>query len=169
MNAKGRSLYEFGPFRLDVTERLLQRDGQTVSLAPKVFDTLAVLVRHSGHLVKKDQLLEEVWPDTFVEEINLAVNVSTLRKVLGEMDSGQPYIETVSKQGYRFSAAVSEPADEEDGLIIHHRLRARIVAAEVDSEAPSESPGRAIDFRALERRAATRRFRTLSLVCAGGV
>jgi DNA-binding winged helix-turn-helix (wHTH) protein len=114
MANNGRSLYEFGPFRLDVNERLLQRDRQTVSLTPKVFDTLVVLVRHSGHLVRKDHLLAEVWPDTFVEEVNLAVHVSTLRKVLGETESGQPYIETVSKQGYRFMAAVSETAAEED-------------------------------------------------------
>src|SRR5580765_2089982 len=127
MTSQGQDLYEFGPFRLDVTERLLQRDGQAVPLAPKVFDTLLVLVRHNGHLVRKDKLLEEVWPDTFVEVVNLAVNVSTLRKVLGEMSPGQPYIETVSKQGYRFTAAVRESENHDDDPIIHQRLRARIV------------------------------------------
>ena len=169
MANNGRSLYEFGPFRLDVNERLLQRDRQTVSLTPKVFDTLVVLVRHSGHLVRKDHLLAEVWPDTFVEEVNLAVNVSTLRKVLGETESGQPYIETVSKQGYRFTAPVSETAAEEDELVIHDRLRARIVATEVDSEASGQSPVRATDSLALEPRlSSAKRARILSFALAGG-
>jgi TolB-like protein/DNA-binding winged helix-turn-helix (wHTH) protein/Flp pilus assembly protein TadD len=77
-----------------------------VPLTPKVFDLLEVLVRHSGHLVEKDELLREVWPDSFVEEGNLNRNVSILRKVLGEDVSGQPYIETVPKRGYRFVAKV---------------------------------------------------------------
>jgi TolB-like protein/DNA-binding winged helix-turn-helix (wHTH) protein/tetratricopeptide (TPR) repeat protein len=169
MTSQGQDLYEFGPFRLDVTERLLQRDGQAVPLAPKVFDTLLVLVRHNGHLVRKDKLLEEVWPDTFVEEVNLAVNVSTLRKVLGEMSSGQPYIETVSKQGYRFTAAVRESENHDDDPIIHQRLRARIVAADVDSRAPDQRSSRAvtaIDIRAGSQWVA-QRMRTLSLVLAG--
>src|SRR6185369_10692494 len=168
MASKGRSVYEFGSFRLDVTERLLQRDGQTVPLTPKVFDTLVVLVRHSGHLLRKEQLLEEVWPDTFVEEVNLAVNVSTLRKALGEMEPGQPYIETVSKQGYRFTAAVRETADEEGDLVIHDRLRARLVATEVDSQAPVQSQERATDSLAPEPRTRSKRARILFFAFAGG-
>jgi len=167
MTSKGRSVYEFGPFRLDVTERLLQRDRQTVPLTPKVFDTLVVLVRHSGHLMKKEQLLKEVWPDTFVEEVNLAVNVSTLRKALGEMESGQPYIETVSKQGYRFTSAVSETADEEDKPVIDDRINARIVATDV-GKVSGDGPMRAPDSLALEPRIpSAKRARFLSVAFAG--
>ena len=162
MTCQGQSLYEFGPFRLDVTERLLQRDGQAVPLAPKVFDTLVVLVRHNGHLVRKDKLLKEVWPDTFVEEVNLAVNVSTLRKVLGEMESGQPYIETVSKQGYRFTEAVRETANQEKDLA------ARIGAAELDSEARHQRSSPAVPGIEVRpgRQWAIRRMTTPSLILA---
>jgi DNA-binding winged helix-turn-helix (wHTH) protein len=80
-----QEIYHFGPFSLGPAERLLLRDGTPLSLTPKVFDTLVCLVRNHGRLVSKDELLNEVWPDTFVEEVNLAVNVSTLRKILGEI------------------------------------------------------------------------------------
>ena len=105
-------LYQFGPFRLDAAERLLLRDGQPIPLSPKVFDTLLVLVEKHGHLVEKDALIRKVWPDSFVEEANLAHNIFTLRKALGEEENGAEYIETVSKRGYRFIARVKElPAD----------------------------------------------------------
>jgi DNA-binding winged helix-turn-helix (wHTH) protein len=73
-------IYEFGPFRLEVAEHLLLRNGETIPLQPKVFELLLVLVKHSGHLLGKDELLKAVWPDTVVEEVNLANNVSILRK-----------------------------------------------------------------------------------------
>jgi len=129
MNNGENHIFEFGPFHLDASERMLLRNGEPLPLAPKVFDTLVALVRHRGHLLEKNQLMEEVWPDTFVEEINLAVNISTLRKVLGESDNGRPFIETVPKRGYRFVAEVSEPSYP-DELVIHNRLRARIVASD---------------------------------------
>ena len=76
--------YEFGPFRLDVTERMLLREGATVSLTPKAFDLLLTLVKQHGHLIEKDELLKLVWPDTFVEEANLTYNISLIRKALGD-------------------------------------------------------------------------------------
>jgi len=100
-----KPVYEFGPFRLDVTERVLSRDSRPVPLAPKTFDLLLVLVDHHGHLIDKERLLQLVWPDTTVEESNLSYNVSVLRKTLGESASG-PFIETVPKRGYRFVAPV---------------------------------------------------------------
>ncbi len=106
MSHQSRHIYEFEPFRLDVAERLLLRDGKVVQLQPKVFDLLLVLVKHHGRLLEKDELMKAVWPDTVVEEANLANNISILRKTLGE--SGQRYIETVSKRGYRFIANVRE-------------------------------------------------------------
>lgn len=98
-------LYEFGPFRLDTRDRMLRRQGQYVPLTPKAFETLVVLVEHGGRIVDKEELLREVWPDTFVEDVSLAKNISTLRKVLGESEDHR-YIATVPKRGYRFVAEV---------------------------------------------------------------
>jgi DNA-binding winged helix-turn-helix (wHTH) protein/TolB-like protein len=99
-------LYEFGPFRLDPTERLLLRDGHPVPLTPKAFDVLMVLLQHSGHLVEKKELIEAVWPTSFVEEGNLSVMIHALRKAFGSDHRDHTYIETVSKKGYRFAAEV---------------------------------------------------------------
>jgi DNA-binding winged helix-turn-helix (wHTH) protein/TolB-like protein len=101
-----RQLYEFGPFRLDPAERRLLRDGSPVALTPKCFDLLVVLVESAGHLLSKSELMERVWPQQFVEETNLSVNISELRKALGEGQDGAQYVETVRKQGFRFVAPV---------------------------------------------------------------
>jgi DNA-binding winged helix-turn-helix (wHTH) protein/tetratricopeptide (TPR) repeat protein len=103
-------LYAFGPFVLDVREAQLRRDGVPVPLPPKSFEVLAVLVRQAGALVDKDALMREVWPDTFIEEANLARHVWTVRKALGDDGGGARYIETVSKRGYRFAAEVTADA-----------------------------------------------------------
>src|SRR6185369_5644692 len=105
MVSRVNKLYEFGPFRLDVDERVLLRDGQMVPLTPKAFDTLVVLIQNNGHVLEKEELLKTVWPDTFVEEATLAQNIFTLRKALGKEP---PYIETIPKRGYRFAASVRE-------------------------------------------------------------
>lgn len=97
--------YEFGSYRLDPAERILLRDGQPVPLTIKAFDLLLALIANSGHIVEKDALLKAVWPDSFVEEGVLSVNVFKLRKTLGETESLK-FIETVPKRGYRFVAAV---------------------------------------------------------------
>jgi Tol biopolymer transport system component/DNA-binding winged helix-turn-helix (wHTH) protein len=112
MSQTVRHLYEFGPFRLDVTERLLLRDEQHIPLTPKAFDTLRVLVEHGGHVIDKDELMRRVWPNTFVEEVNLAKNVCSLRKILGG-EQTEHYIETIPKRGYRFVAGVREIWAEE--------------------------------------------------------
>src|SRR5499425_1532684 len=108
MNRQLRHIYEFGPFRLDAAERLLWRDGAVVPLQPKVFDLLLVLVERHGRLLEKDELMNAVWPDTVVEEVNLANNISILRKTLSE--NGERFIETAPKRGYRFVAVVKELA-----------------------------------------------------------
>src|SRR5262245_14240947 len=108
MNRQSKQIYEFGPFRLDPTERLLARDGAAIPLMPKVFDLLLALVEHHGHLLEKDELMNLVWPDTIVEEANLSNNISILRRAMDENGGGQPLIETVPKRGYRFVAAVRE-------------------------------------------------------------
>src|SRR6267378_5126297 len=114
LRKKTKRIYEFGTFRLDTEERLLLSNGETVPLTPKVFDTLVVLVQKSGHVVGKDELMSEVWADSFVEESNLTQNISVLRKVLGEERGGRSYIETVSKRGYRFVASVREVRSDND-------------------------------------------------------
>ena len=108
MSRQTKRFYVFGVFRIDVTERVLFGEKGVVSLTPKVFDTLLVLVENSGHVLSKEELMEKVWPDSFVEENNLAQNISVLRKALGEEGSGQKCIETVPKRGYRFTADVTE-------------------------------------------------------------
>jgi DNA-binding winged helix-turn-helix (wHTH) protein/esterase/lipase len=107
-----RSAYRFGPFHLDVRERRLSRGGEVIPLRLKVFDTLLVLVENAGRLVTKQELLDTVWPETTVEENNLNHNVSVLRKALGEKATGQQYIETVPRVGYRFAAPVDAAIPE---------------------------------------------------------
>ena len=104
-------IYEFGRFRLDRAERTLRRGGEPVPLTPKVFGILLALVENNGRVVEKDELMRQVWPDSFVEEGNLTQNISVLRKALGETTDGKPYIETVARRGYRFVASVHH-ADE---------------------------------------------------------
>ena len=102
MSKSQKELYEFSRFRLDVSERLLQRDGKRVPITDKAFDTLCVLVRRSGELVGKDLLMNEVWADAIVEENNLDQKISMLRQALGERKGKEKFIETVRGHGYRF-------------------------------------------------------------------
>src|SRR5437868_5219213 len=97
----GKQLLHFGDFSLEIAERRLTRTGQPVSLPPKVFDLLVLLAEHPGRLMDKERLSQDLWPGTFVEESNLSVNVSALRKALGEGANGR-FIETVPKKGYRW-------------------------------------------------------------------
>ncbi|HJX92911.1 MAG TPA: winged helix-turn-helix domain-containing protein [Pyrinomonadaceae bacterium] len=102
MSQPPKFVYEFGPFCLDTEERVLLRDGQRVPLKPKVYDTLLALVRNSKHVVEKEKLMQEVWPDTFVEENNLTGNIFALRKAFDRYN----FIETVPRRGYCFTADV---------------------------------------------------------------
>jgi len=108
MGQQGKHLYQFGPFRIDRNERLLRRGAEVILLAPKAIETLLVLAASGGRVVEKDELINTVWPDTFIEEGGLARNISALRKVLGEDADGTHYIETIPRRGYRFIAPVSE-------------------------------------------------------------
>ncbi|HVF46555.1 MAG TPA: winged helix-turn-helix domain-containing protein [Pyrinomonadaceae bacterium] len=101
-------LFEFGPFRLDPREKILLRDNLPVSVTPRVFETLQVLVENPGRLLEKDELMQKIWRDRFVEDGNLAFTIKTLRRVLKD-DARRPrFIETVPRRGYRFIARVSE-------------------------------------------------------------
>src|SRR5919201_1456671 len=106
MRALQDQAFEFGGFVLVPNERLLLHAGEPIPLIPKAFDLLVVLVRRSGHLVTKDELFAEVWPNTFVQETNLSVNMSAVRKALARTDNANEFIETVPGRGYRFVAPV---------------------------------------------------------------
>ena len=106
MSGQINHIYEFGEFRLDVAERLLLGKEGPIPSRPKSSSTLLYLVQQSGHLIEKEELMRQVWPDTTVEEANLARNVWALRRALGDDNSKHRYIETVPKRGYRFVAPV---------------------------------------------------------------
>ncbi|HJT28816.1 MAG TPA: winged helix-turn-helix domain-containing protein [Pyrinomonadaceae bacterium] len=108
--------YEFGPYQLNVNTRLLKRSGETISLTPKAAEILVLLITRAGQLVEKDELLKEIWPDTFVEEANLSQNIFYLRKALGDERVEPRYIETVTRRGYRFIASVKVVEAEENHL-----------------------------------------------------
>ena len=137
MNQLARRFYLFDGFRVDVGERLLFKENREVPLTPKVFDTLLALLENSSHVLTKKELMEQVWPDSFVEENNLAQNISILRKALGESKEGEHYIQTVPKRGYRFVAEVRATGGEEESLIVRERTRTRIVV-EADEDDPSQ-------------------------------
>ena len=103
-----KRVYEFGSFRLETMERVLERDGRALPVAPKALDVLIVLVENRGRIVEKEDLMKKVWPETFVEDNNLAFNISVLRKLFGESGASPQYIETVPRRGYRFIASVAE-------------------------------------------------------------
>ncbi len=128
-----RELYEFGPYRLDPAERLLLHGGEPVLLEPKVFETLVALVRRGGRLVGKDELMREVWPDSYVEEGNLTRNISVLRKALQQNDGGPSYIETVPKRGYRFVGEVRAIPGEGAELVVE-RSKVSVVVEEEESD-----------------------------------
>jgi DNA-binding winged helix-turn-helix (wHTH) protein len=94
-------IYQFGDFRLDPAQRLLTRDAQPVAMTPKAFDLLVYFVEHHGRLVEKSTLMAALWPDTIVEEANLAFQVSALRKALDDGGAGDALIQTVPTKGYR--------------------------------------------------------------------
>src|ERR1041384_7945978 len=107
-----RRLLVFDRYRLDPQERQLLRSTDTIPLPPKLFDLLAELVRNAGHLLRKQDLLDTLWPDVAVEEGSLTRGISSLRRVLGETIDGQEFIQTIPKRGYRFIAPVREITDD---------------------------------------------------------
>src|SRR5271166_5304026 len=112
-----RQIYQFGDFQVDPAEQLLLHQGRSVALAPKVFETLLVLLNSDGRLVDKNDFMGQLWPEVFVEDGALAHNISQLRKALSDGENGTQMIQTVPKRGYRFAVpvrrvSVEEPQDE---------------------------------------------------------
>src|SRR5215470_712496 len=108
MSNSAKAIYEFGAFRIDMERYLLLRGDEPIPLSPKVFGTLLFLVENRGKVGKKEEIMNSVWPDTFVEESNLAQNIFLLRKALGEEKNEHRYIVTIPGVGYRFVAPVRE-------------------------------------------------------------
>jgi len=157
-----KALYEFGKFRLDPANHLLSSGGNSISLTPKAFDLLLILVQNGTRLTSKEELMSKVWPDSFVEEANLTVNISALRKALGESPESRQYIETVPKKGYRFVAPVTEvrekdvadrPLTEETTQTANERspapqgLQAEVVGAPAPDKVQQQLPQSRVFFR----------------------
>src|SRR5256885_435458 len=134
MSKENRHFYEFGPFRIDTLNRQLRRDDQVVPLKAKAVDTLLLLIQNHGNVIEKDELMQRLWPDSFVEEANLTQNIYTLRKALGG-----DYIETLPRRGYRFIAEVNERNEVAgDVIVIQEKTRTR-VSYEEESDDPADA------------------------------
>src|SRR2546430_2546601 len=127
-----KQLYEFGLFRVDPVKRLLVREGEVISLKPKVFETLLVLLERRARVVEKEELMQLLWPDSFVEENNLSVNVSALRRALGEGGEHR-YIVTLPGRGYRFVAEVREVTEGEAELMVR-QSKVRVIVEEEERD-----------------------------------
>lgn len=135
-----KNFYEFGEFRLDTEKHRLLRDGEIVPVTPKAVETLTVLIQRRGQLVERDELLNSVWRDVAVEDGNLTVTISMLRKALGEDSNGRKFIETVPRLGYKFVADVREVVEEVPALVFEKRTQARLVIDEEISLSGRTSP-----------------------------
>src|SRR6516165_5008519 len=118
-------VFEFGTFNLDPQRRVLKNKSEPVPLNSKAFDLLLVLVEESGRVVEKDELMKRLWPDSFVEEGNLSVQVSALRKALGETPNDHQYILTVPGRGYRFAEPVRALEKGRDLVVVEGDRPAR--------------------------------------------
>lgn len=133
MDRQAKHLLEFGPFRMDLEERVLMRDQETITLSPKAFETLLVLVRHTERVVLKDDLMKTLWPDTFVEESNLSQHIFQLRKALGDKAHDPQYIVTVPGRGYRFAQKVEECTEPDGDVIVHSHSIQSVTVEETES------------------------------------
>ena len=138
MATEPRILYEFGPFRIDPDRQVLLRENEPVPVTPKAFETLLALVRRSRDVVSKEELLKELWPDSFVEESNLSQNIFLLRKALGDTAENRQYIVTLPGRGYRFAAQVRTVTEQGEALVAQTRTRTQIVIEENEA-APGEA------------------------------
>jgi DNA-binding winged helix-turn-helix (wHTH) protein len=134
MATEPRVTYEFGPFHMDPDKQILRRGDDVVPVPPKAFETLLVLVRRSREVVSKEELLKEVWPNSFIEESNLSQNIFLLRKALGDTAENRQYIVTLPGRGYRFAATVRTVSENGDALLAQARTRTQIVIEEDEAE-----------------------------------
>ena len=118
-----RRFYEFGSFRLDLNRHSLLRDGEVVALSPKAIQTLTLLVQNPGKTLEREALMQAVWPDVTVEDANLTVAISQLRKGLNQNGDATKFIETIPRVGYRFVADICEVIEEPAPLILEECIR----------------------------------------------
>ena len=130
---KTRQLYGFGPFRVDPEKELLLREDEAVPIAPKAFQVLLVLIRHSKQVVSKDDLMKTIWPDTFVEDANLSRNIFLLRKALGETPQDHQYVVTVPGRGYRFAEDVQLVPERELNIVAASHAKVQVQVEETKS------------------------------------
>src|SRR5580692_6540308 len=134
MSKKMQELYDFDDFLLDASRRIISRGDQPVPLTSKAFETLLVLVRNRDRVLSKEELMNAVWPDSFVEEVNLAQNISAVRKALGESPGENRFIATIPGKGYEFVCVVREQETAKsalvDELVVARRTQAQVVMVE---------------------------------------
>lgn len=143
MNGKEQEIYLFDTFQLDVGKGVLFRDELPVSLQWKAFEVLCVLVRSKGRLITRDEIIEEVWPDSFVEENNLSQHIRSIRKALGDGENGNKFIETVPRRGFRFLPEVtklSAQSPENIDAIAAERTHAEPIGAADDKRVEGFPP-----------------------------
>src|SRR5262249_18412515 len=131
MSQSAQALYEFGPFRLDPSRDLLLEGARKIPLTPKAYQTLLGLLENRGRTLGKDELLQKVWLDAFVEQATLAQDIFTLRKQLRDDPDTAMYIETVPKRGYRFVAEVREVKALTAPIQLRQRFSRRTVVSAV--------------------------------------
>lgn len=134
VNGTAKHFFEFDEFRVEVEERRLLHAGRPVTLASRDFDVLLALVQNFGQTIDKNDLMETVWEDTFVEEGNLNRHVSTLRRVLGDDPREQRFIKTIPKRGYRFTSDVREIVEQAETVSLENVSRSRVVITEETTE-----------------------------------
>ena len=147
--------YEFGPFILDTVQHLLLKQQEPVTLTPKTYDALLVLVRNSGRMLSKEELMATLWPDSFVEESNLTQQVSTIRKALGESPGEDRYIVTVPGRGYRFAAQVKAWSQEKSPAIVNRPQPELVAENGREGERPSREAGSSDKVLRMESRSPT--------------
>ena len=169
MSNKILTLYEFEEFRVDAGQKCLWHADKLISLTPKAFETLLVLLKHRGEIVSKDVLLDEVWPDTFVEESTLSQNILTLRKALAVFQKEKQFIVTVPRRGFRFVADVKEIVGDVDFFIVEKRTRTHIIAEqkEIHDSAEAENTETAIVTNPIQKKTFSGKYLILSAVLGG--
>jgi len=144
MRRQSEHSYEFGAFLLGISARVVLHNGEILPITTKAFEALRVLVENRGHIVEREELMQKVWPDTFVEEGNLSVTVSMLRKALGDSSSEPKYLATVPGRGYRFVADVRETQAESADWVLEKQTKTRVIV-EQEEELDEPKIGEAID------------------------
>ncbi|HVE59880.1 MAG TPA: winged helix-turn-helix domain-containing protein [Pyrinomonadaceae bacterium] len=167
MSNKTLTLYEFDEFRVDANQKCLWHADQLVSLTPKAFETLLVLIKHRGEIVGKDVLLDEVWADTFVEESTLSQNILTLRKTLAAFQKDKQFIVTVPRRGFRFVADVKEISADEEFFIVEKRTRTHIVAEQKEIHDSKDADETAIVTKPVSQNSFARKYLIAGAVLGG--